>query len=154
MWSSKTQNCCFQICSKSIDKNKVVRLGKKEVSHSKIFFFAQNAWIYVWNWCLYTGFTLRSPNWPEFQNLGSEKSELAETVKNERDFWAHFWDVFGRCSRVPRHSPTKFKHRIALLSGYYLLKFQPKRSTGGRDRSRGVSQTERVFLAFFARFCK
>ena len=103
------------------------------------------SWIFFW-----TSGTPRGPFESDIKNFhhGTRKALFQKT-----DFGAHFRDDFGRCSRVPRHSPTKFEHKIALLSSYYLLQFQPKRSTRGRDRSRGVSPTERVFWPFLARFC-
>ena len=73
---------------------------------------------------------------------------------HEADFLGHFCHVFRRCSHVPQSSPTKFKHRIALISGYYLRKFQPKRSTRDRDRSRGISLTKHIFWPFLHVFAQ
>ena len=38
--------------------------------------------------------------------------------------------------------------KVALILAYYLIKFQPKRSTGARDKSCGVSLTKRTFSQF------
>ena len=64
----------------------------------------------------------------------------------------NFHHVFGRCSHMLQRCPTKFEHKVALTSGYHLIQFQPKRSTGGWDRSRGMSLTEHVFSGFLAHF--
>ena len=88
---------------------------------------------------------------PISQYKGSYRAQKAVTSNTAQSEWAslttcmkliflgHFCHVFRCSSHVPRSSPTKFKHQIALISGYYLLKLQPKRSTRDRDRSRGIS---------------
>ena len=59
-------------------------------------------------------------------------------------YWcsANFHHIFGCCSQ----------YRVALISGYYLIKFRLKLSTGGWDRSRSVSLTEHVFPGVLAHF--
>ena len=100
-------------------------------------------------------------SWIFFWSTGTPRGQFECDIKifHRRTYQALFKKTdFGTFSAAAPlylgiHSLTKFKCRVALIRAYYLIKFQPKQSTGAWDRSRGVSLTEHVFLPFLAHFC-